>query len=192
MLDLQSRPQLLGIGEQAVNLAQYDALVGVCHVCRNPIARKPKLKQLGLNTFVRNHAAFATDAVQNHATYADYLRALANKKSTNASEDACQRRLKEAKFPVIKQLADFDFSALPTLNQQKVPVSPRRLSAPSRTGDHRQSWLGQDPHRHGTGRRARRQHQRVRFYNTAALVNELLVAQQTHHVERSWPPNAIT
>jgi transposase len=28
VLDLQSRPQLLGIGEQAVNLAQYDALVG--------------------------------------------------------------------------------------------------------------------------------------------------------------------
>ncbi|MFZ4664613.1 MAG: hypothetical protein ACOYNY_46910 [Caldilineaceae bacterium] len=27
-LDLQSRPQLLGIGEQVVNLAQYDALVG--------------------------------------------------------------------------------------------------------------------------------------------------------------------
>ncbi len=28
VLDLQHRPQLLGIGEQAVNLAQYDALVG--------------------------------------------------------------------------------------------------------------------------------------------------------------------
>ena len=28
VLDLQSRPQLLGIGEQAVDLAQYDALVG--------------------------------------------------------------------------------------------------------------------------------------------------------------------
>ncbi|NJM41270.1 MAG: IS21 family transposase [Anaerolineae bacterium] len=28
VLDLQNRPQLLGIGEQAVNLAQYDALVG--------------------------------------------------------------------------------------------------------------------------------------------------------------------
>jgi hypothetical protein len=27
-LDLQAHPQLLGIGEQAVNLAQYDALVG--------------------------------------------------------------------------------------------------------------------------------------------------------------------
>ena len=35
------------------------------------------LKQLGLTTFVRNHAAFAADAAHNQSSYGRYLLALA-------------------------------------------------------------------------------------------------------------------
>lgn len=150
------------------------------------ILLESQLKQLGLNTFVRNHAAFAADAVQNHATYADYLGALATQEVNQRAANIRQRRLKEAKFPVIKQLADFDFSALPSLNQQKVCQLAQ--------GDYlRQAepvilignpGLGKTHIATALAVEACRQQQRVRFYNTAALVNELLAAQQTHQVEK--------
>lgn len=144
------------------------------------------LKQLGLTTFVRNHAAFAAAAVQQHSSYADYLGALAAQEVNQREANTRQRRLKEAKLPVVKQLTDFDFTALPSLNQQKVLQLAQ--------GDYlRQAepvilignpGLGKTHIATALAVEACRQHQRVRFYNTAALVNELLVAQQTHQVEK--------
>ena len=151
-----------------------------------PVQLESDLKQLGLTTFVRNHAPFAAAAVQNHSSYADYLGALATQEVNQREANTRQRRLKEAKLPVVKQLADFDFSALPSLNQQKVLQLAQ--------GDYlRQAepvilignpGLGKTHIATALAVEACRQHQRVRFYNTAALVNELLVAQQTHQVEK--------
>ncbi len=84
------------------------------------IQLESQLKQLGLTTFVHNHAPFAAAAVQRQSTYADYLGALAAQEVNQREANTRQRRLKEAKLPVVKQLADFDFTALPSLNQQKV------------------------------------------------------------------------
>lgn len=83
VLDLQSRPQLLGIGEQAVDLAQYDALVGV-RMSVETVLLESQLKQLGLTTFVRNHAPFVVAAVQSQFTYADDEGPWPHKKSTSA------------------------------------------------------------------------------------------------------------
>ncbi|NJM41269.1 MAG: ATP-binding protein [Anaerolineae bacterium] len=145
-----------------------------------------QLKQLGLTTFMRNHAAFAAAAVQRQATYADYLGALAAQEVNQREANTRQRRLKEAKLPVVKQLADFDFTALPSLNQPKVLQLAQ--------GDYlRQAepvilignpGLGKTHIATALAVEACRQHRRVRFYNTAALVNELLVAQQSHQVEK--------
>ena len=151
-----------------------------------PVQLESDLKQLGLTTFVRNHAPFAAAAVQNHSSYADYLGALATQEVNQREANTRQRRLKEAKLPVVKQLADLDFSALPSLNQQKVLQLAQ--------GDYlRQAepvilignpGLGKTHIATALAVEACRQHQRVRFYNTAALVNELLVAQQIHQVEK--------
>ena len=35
-------------------------------------------------------------------------------------QKVCQRRLKEAGFPTEKEIADFDFAALPTLNKKRI------------------------------------------------------------------------
>ena len=78
------------------------------------------LKQLGLTTFIRNHAAFATDAAQNQHSYTRYLLALAEQEVSQREANSRQRRLKEAKFPVLKELNSFDFTLMPNLNQQKI------------------------------------------------------------------------
>ena len=145
-----------------------------------------RLKQLGLTTFIRNHAPFAVDAAQNQYSYARYLLALAEQEVAQREANSRQRRLKEAKLPIVKQLSDFDFAAIPALNQQQLFQLAQ--------GDYiRQQepiilignpGLGKTHIATGLAVEACRQHYRVRFYNTAALVNELLAAQQAQQLAK--------
>lgn len=138
------------------------------------------LKQLQLGTFIENHAAFATDAAQNQQSYARFLLALAEQEVDARQTRRRQRRLKEAKLPVVKQLNSFDFSAIPQLNQQQI----LQLAQGDYIDQHESVILLGVP---GLGKThiatalavaATQQMRRVRFYNTAALVNELHKAQQ--------------
>ncbi len=144
------------------------------------------LKRLGLTTFLQNHTSFAVDAAQSQHSYSHYLLALAEQEVAQREANTRQRRLKEAKFPVIKELRDFEFAALPTLNQAKIlhlalgeyirPVEPIILVG--------NPGLGKTHVATGLAVEACRQHYRVRFYNTAALVNELSSAQQEQRLAK--------
>ncbi|MCB9005870.1 MAG: ATP-binding protein [Ardenticatenaceae bacterium] len=91
-----------------------------------------------------------------------------------------QRRLKEAKIPVLKDLASFDFEMIPQLNQKKI----RQLLS----GDYMEKaepvilignpGLGKTHIATALAVAATQQMCRVRFFNAAALVNELLQAQE--------------
>jgi DNA replication protein DnaC len=145
-----------------------------------------QLKQLGLPTFIRNHAAFAVDAAHNQSSYGRYLLALAEQEVTQREANTRQRRLKEAKLPVIKQLSDFDFAAMPALNQPKLLQLVqgeyiRQVEPIILVGN---PGLGKTHVATALAVEACRQHYRVRFYNVAALVNELLAAQQTQHLAK--------
>jgi DNA replication protein DnaC len=141
---------------------------------------------LGLTTFIRNHTSFAADAAQNQHSYARYLLALAEQEVSQRAANSRQRRLKEARFPLLKELNAFDFSLIPGLNQQKILHLAQ--------GDYiRQAepvilignpGLGKTHIATGLAVEACRQHCRVRFYNTAALVNELLTAQQEQRLTK--------
>jgi len=78
------------------------------------------LKQLRLPTFVANYRTFAEDAAQAQQSYERYLLALVEQEATQRDRNRQQRRIKGAHFPVLKELADFDFSSLPSLNAQRV------------------------------------------------------------------------
>jgi DNA replication protein DnaC len=143
-----------------------------------------QLKQLGLPTFVRHYASFATDAAQNQHSYSQYLLALTEQEVAQRETSRRQRRLKEAKFPLIKTLTDFDFAAIPSLNQPKIlhlaqgdyiaKAEPIILVGnPGLGKTHLATALAVE---------ACRQQQRVRFYNCAALVNDLLAAQQAQRL----------
>jgi DNA replication protein DnaC len=145
-----------------------------------------QLKQLGLTTFLRNYAAFATAAVQNQHSYSRYLFTLSEQEVAQRETSSRQRRLKEAKFPRMKTLTEFDFAAIPSLNQQKIlhlaqgdyirkaePVI--LLGNPGLGKTHLATALAVE---------ACRQQLRVRFHNSAALVNELLAAQQEQRLAK--------
>ena len=78
------------------------------------------LKQLRLPTFLQNYSKFAEDAAQNDLTYDRYLLALAEQEVAQREENRKVRRIRAARFPVLKELANFDFSCVPSLNKQRI------------------------------------------------------------------------
>lgn len=83
------------------------------------------LKTLRLPTFLENYWAFAEDATQANQTYERYLLALVEEEAAQRDRNRQARRIKGARFPVLKELTDFDFSALPSLNVQQIMTLAR-------------------------------------------------------------------
>jgi len=137
------------------------------------------LKKLHLSSFIANHEVFAAEAVQKQADHTRFLLALAEQEVQEREARRRQRRLKEAKIPVIKELVSFDFETIPQLNHQKIFALARGdyidraepiilLGSPGLGKTHIASALAVA---------ATQQMRRVRFFNAAALVNELLQCQ---------------
>jgi len=86
---------------------------------RNPLL-DTYLRQLRLPTFLKYYTQFATDAARNNEDAVRFLLALAEQEVTQRQQNVLQQRLKMAHFPVLKELADFDFSCLPLLNKAQI------------------------------------------------------------------------
>jgi DNA replication protein DnaC len=144
------------------------------------------LKQLRLPAFARNYRKFAEDAAQTNLTYDRYLLALAEQEVTQREGSRRMRRIKAARFPVLKELADFDFSCVPSLNKQR--VLELALGGYLDKGESillvGNPGLGKSHVATGLALAACRQGHRVRFYNAAGLVNELIQAQDEHQMPR--------
>jgi DNA replication protein DnaC len=144
------------------------------------------LRQLRLPTFARNYQAFATDAARSNLDYTRYLLALAEQEVSKREQNRIQKRVKAARLPVLKELADFDFSALPTLNKAQVLDLSRGEYIRKREpivfiGN---PGLGKTHLAISLALSACRQGSRVRFWTAAGLVNELLQAQDDHRLHR--------
>ncbi|RLC96029.1 MAG: AAA family ATPase [Chloroflexi bacterium] len=144
------------------------------------------LKALRLPTFLENYRKFGEDAAQADQPYDRYLLALAQQEAAQRDRNRQVRRIKGAHFPVLKELADFDFSAVPGLNKHRVLSLAqgeyiRQAEALLLVGN---PGLGKTHIATALGLAACRQGHRVRFYNAAGLVNELVAAQDAHQLPR--------
>lgn len=144
------------------------------------------LRQLRLPTFVKNYRSFASDAAQNQLDHTRYLLALAEQEVHQREQNRKQKRLKDARFPVIKEMADFDFSAIPSLNKAQVLDLARGEYILKREsiillGN---PGLGKTHLAIALARAACLQGHKVRFWTAAGLVNELLRAQDEHRLHR--------
>jgi DNA replication protein DnaC len=83
------------------------------------------LKTLRLPTMLAEYAAVVRECAEHDAPYAAFLERLTELEVNVRDAKATERRLKQAGFPVIKELADFDFSAVPQLNKTKLPELSR-------------------------------------------------------------------
>lgn len=144
------------------------------------------LHQLRLPTFAKNYSSFATDAAQQKLDHVRYLLSLAEQEVKQRDQNRLQSRLKAARFPIAKELAEFDFSAVPTLNKAAILDLAR--------GEYLQKrhsviflgnpGLGKTHLAVGLARAACHQGHKVRFWTAAGLVNELLQAQDEHRLHK--------
>jgi DNA replication protein DnaC len=144
------------------------------------------LRQLRLPSFAHNYQTFAADAARSNLDYTRYLLALAEQEVNKREQNRIQKRVKAARFPVLKELADFDFSALPELNKAQVLDLSRGEYIRKREpivliGN---PGLGKTHLAISLALSACRQGRKVRFWTAAGLVNELLQAQDEHRLHR--------
>jgi len=152
---------------------------------RNPLLDS-YLRQLRLPTCGRLYPQFAMDAARNNHDAVRFLLALTEQEVNQRQLNMLQQRLKTARFPVIKELADFDFSCLPMLNKAQILDLAR--------GEYIQQkqslilignpGLGKTHLALGLAAAACREGRRVRFWTAAGLVNELIQAQDEHRLHR--------
>jgi DNA replication protein DnaC len=144
------------------------------------------LRQLHLPAFVHQYLPFAADAAQKNLDYPRYLLALAEQEIHTREQNRIQRRVKAAHFPILKEMAEFDFSALPSLNKARI----LDLARGEYITKHETLIFMGNP---GLGKThlsislalsACRQGRRVRFWTAAGLVNELLAAQDENRLHR--------
>ncbi len=144
------------------------------------------LKQLRLSTFSRNYAQFAQDAAKANQGYDQFLLALTREEVAQRDHNRQLQRIRAAKFPLLKELIDFDFSAIPNLNKQRILDLARgeyieKAEPIILVG---QPGLGKTHIATGLAVTACHQTHRVRFYNAAALVNELTLVQQEQRLPK--------
>ena len=137
------------------------------------------LKALRLPTFLREYDRVARQCAVEDIDYPRYLLRMAELEMLDRERRATERRIRQAKFPVVKSLDSFDFLAIPALNKAMVLELARSefllrrenvlLLGNSGTGKtHIALALGLAACQHG---------HRVRFTTASALVSELIEAR---------------
>jgi DNA replication protein DnaC len=152
---------------------------------RNPLLDS-YLRQLRLPTFTKLYPQVAADAARNNHDTVRFLLALAEQEVNQRQLNMLQQRLKNARFPVIKELADFDFSCLPMLNKAQILDLARGEYIQQKQGLILigNPGLGKTHLALGLAAAACREGRRVRFWTAAGLVNELIQAQDEHRLHR--------
>ena len=149
-------------------------------------AVKQHCKYLRLPTIAGQCARLAAAAQREHQGYLGYLDALLQAELEEREEKAITRRIKEARLPRAKTLAEFDFSQAPQISAAKIGELAEggyieRAEPVVFIGE---CGTGKTHLLTGLCLAACRQKRRVRFTTAAGLVNELVEAKQQSQVRR--------
>ena len=144
------------------------------------------LKQLRLPTFLREYDKVARQCAIEQADYPGYLLRMAELELMERERRAIERRIRQAKFPVVKTMDSFDFLAIPSLNKTMVLELARcefltRRENVLLLGN---SGTGKTHIALALGLAACQRGHRVRFTTAAALVSELIEARDERKLLR--------
>jgi DNA replication protein DnaC len=147
---------------------------------------RENLKILSLSTTARDLEAKIRQAKESGSSYDEFLLELTTAELQARAENRLNRRVREAKFPLLKTLEGFDFAAVPDLDLRVI----RELTGGDYIKEHRNViFLGSS----GTGKthlatalgvEACRNNYRTRFISCYGLVNELIEARQEKDLRR--------
>ena len=144
------------------------------------------LKQLKLPTILHEHKSMAVICAKEGKNHTEFLLRLCERELLDREQRAAQRRIKAARFPILKTLDTFDFKAQPGINKPLI----LELMRGDYLDKHENTLLLGNP---GTGKThiatalahaACMQGKRVRFFTVTALVTLLLEAREERQLQR--------
>jgi DNA replication protein DnaC len=144
------------------------------------------LKQLRLPTMLREYQTTAHVCSKENKDHITYLLQLVERETFEREQRAAERRIKSAKFPVIKTLDTFDFKAQPGLNK----ILVRELMRGEYLEQHENILFLGNP---GTGKThlatalghaACAQGKRVKFMTVTSLITQLLEAREDRKLDK--------
>jgi DNA replication protein DnaC len=147
---------------------------------------RTNLKQLRLPTVLAEFEKLAREAVASQQSHEQYLLQLTDLEVAVRSSNALAARIKAAAFPVHKDFDTFDFTAVPSLNKQKI----LELARGEWLDQHFNVCLlggvgiGKTHVATALGLAACRQGRKVRFFSAANLVTRLEEAQKSYQLDR--------
>src|SRR5579863_4646430 len=144
------------------------------------------LKSLRLSAFLESYQALAHEAARSNLSYERYLLALAQEEVAQREAHRIERAVANAHFLVLKELAEFDWSCVPAVPKPRIlelagGAYISRCEPVILIGN---PGLGKTHVATGLALAACRQGKRVRFYNVATLVRDLLSAQHELKLSR--------
>jgi DNA replication protein DnaC len=144
------------------------------------------LKVLRLPSFGREYDKVAVQCAQEGVDHPRYLLRLCELEVLDRERKAMERRIRQARFPVLKSLDSFDFLALPSLNKALVLELARceyiqRKENVLALGN---SGTGKTHIALGLGLAACQKGHAVRFVTAATLVRELIEAKDERRLLR--------
>lgn len=148
---------------------------------------KENLKLLKLSNALRQLETFIRQAKENGTDYGEFLLGLTDLELQMRAENRLRRRIREARFPIIKALQTFDFNAAPGLDLRLL----RELETGDYIREHRNlillgnSGTGKTHLATGLGVAACGQGFITRFVTGCGLANELIEAQSARNLSRA-------
>ena len=144
------------------------------------------LKQLKLPTMLREYQSVAAVCARESQDHIAYLARLVERELIEREQRAAQRRIKAARFPVLKTLDTFAFDQQPSINRLLVLELIRGeyldvqenillMGNPGTGKTHLATALGHAACTDG---------RRVRFFSVTSLVTQLLEAREERQLER--------
>ncbi|MGO9315109.1 MAG: IS21-like element helper ATPase IstB [Syntrophobacteraceae bacterium] len=147
---------------------------------------KENLKLLKLSNVLRQLETFVRQAKESGTDYGEFLLSLTEMELQMRAENRLKRRVREAKFPLIKTLETFDYTAAPGLDLRLL----RELETGDYIREHRNiillgnSGTGKTHLPPGSGVTACGQGSTTRFVTGCGLANELIEAQTAKTLSR--------
>lgn len=145
------------------------------------------LSELRLPSIKKGYPKIAKQIGNSGGDYAAFLHALLEEEVNDRRARRIERRLKEARFPQIKELTDLDERALPdgvSLPQILELAKGDYIAERANVIAIGSSGTGKTHISIGLGVEACRQCRRVRFFTATDLVSELAEAQEQHQLHR--------
>ncbi len=148
---------------------------------------KENLKQLKLSNVLRQLETFIRQAKESGTDYGEFLLALTETELQMRAENRLKRRVREAKFPLMKTLETFDYNAAPGLDIRLL----HELGRGDYIREYRNiilfgnSGTGKTHMATGLGVAACRQGITTRFVTGCGMANELIEAQAAKSLTRA-------